>query len=97
MLRKNINTVAMLTGDALLRHFRKGMYHSGDRRLHTLIAYVLLLIHVCTCCHLLFNIRVQCGCVVRYCSTPSEFIAAHITSAVFTVCKETDHDNERLG
>ena len=26
---KNINTVAMLTGDALLRHFRKGMYHDG--------------------------------------------------------------------
>ena len=30
-LRKNINTAAMLllTGDALLRHFRKGMYHGG--------------------------------------------------------------------
>ena len=33
----------MLMNDALLRHFRKGMYHSGDRRLHTLISYVLLL------------------------------------------------------
>ena len=28
-LHKNINTVAMLMGDALLRHFRKGMYHGG--------------------------------------------------------------------
>ena len=27
-LRKSINMVAMLTGDALLHHFRKGMYHS---------------------------------------------------------------------
>ena len=26
-LRKNSNTVAMLTGDVSLRHFRKGMYH----------------------------------------------------------------------
>ena len=45
-LRKNINTVAMLTGDALLWHFRKGMYHGGDRWLHTLISYVLLLLHM---------------------------------------------------
>ena len=28
-LRKNINAVAMLTGNVLLRHFRKGMYHGG--------------------------------------------------------------------
>ena len=28
-LRQNINTVAMLTSDALLRHFSKGMYHAG--------------------------------------------------------------------
>ena len=28
-LHKNINAVAMLMGDALLRHFRKGMYQSG--------------------------------------------------------------------
>ena len=28
-LCKNINTVATLTGDTLLRHFRKGMYHGG--------------------------------------------------------------------
>ena len=28
-LRKNINTVAMLTSDTLLHHFRTGMYHSG--------------------------------------------------------------------
>ena len=41
-LRQNINTVAMLTSDALLRHFSKGMYHAGNRRLHTLISYVLL-------------------------------------------------------
>ena len=27
-LRENINVVAMLKGDALLRHFRKKMYHS---------------------------------------------------------------------
>ena len=26
-LHKNINAVAMLTGDALLRHFREGIYH----------------------------------------------------------------------
>ena len=49
MLRKNINTVAMLTGDALLRHFRKGMYHGGDRWLHTFISYVSLhTLIVCT-------------------------------------------------
>ena len=29
MLRKNIITVAMLTGDALLRHFRKGRTTAG--------------------------------------------------------------------
>ena len=28
-LRKNINTVAMLTGDALLHHFRKGITTAG--------------------------------------------------------------------
>ena len=28
-LCKNINTVAMMTGDALLRHSTKGMYHGG--------------------------------------------------------------------
>ena len=28
-LRKNINTVAMLMNDTLLRHFRTGMYHGG--------------------------------------------------------------------
>ena len=28
-LRKNINAVALLTGDALLRHYRKGMQHAG--------------------------------------------------------------------
>ena len=38
----------MLTGDVSLRHFRKGMYHSGDRQLHTLISYVLLAISI-TC------------------------------------------------
>ena len=42
-LHKNINTVAMLMCDVLLRHFRKGMYHREDRRLHTLIPYVLLI------------------------------------------------------
>ena len=42
-LRQNINTVAMLTSDALLRHFSKGMYHAGNRRLHTRISYVLLI------------------------------------------------------
>ena len=26
-LRKNVNAVALLTGDVLLRHFRKGIYH----------------------------------------------------------------------
>ena len=41
-LHKNINTVAMLMRDALLRHFRKQMYHGGDKRLRTLISYVLL-------------------------------------------------------
>ena len=41
-LHKNFNTVAMLTGDELLRHFRKGMYHGGDRQLRTLTSYVLL-------------------------------------------------------
>ena len=41
-LRKNIDTVAMLTGDALLHHSRKGMDHGGDRQLHTLIFYVHL-------------------------------------------------------
>ena len=41
-LRQNINTVAMLTSDALMRHFSKRMYHAGNRRLHTLISYVLL-------------------------------------------------------
>ena len=46
-LRQNINTVAMLTSDALLRHFSKGMYHAGNRRLHTLISYVLLIIRIC--------------------------------------------------
>ena len=45
-LRKNINTVAMLMGDALLRHFRKRMYHGGDRWLRTLISYVLLAIRI---------------------------------------------------
>ena len=45
-LRQNINTVAMLTSDALLRHFSKGMYHAGNRRLHTLISYVLLVLYV---------------------------------------------------
>ena len=34
----------MLTGDTLLRHFRKGMYYGGDRQLHTLISYVLLML-----------------------------------------------------
>ena len=43
-LHKNINMVAMLTHDALLHHFRKQMYHGGDRRLRTLISYVLLYI-----------------------------------------------------
>ena len=43
-LCKNINTVAMLTLDALLRHFRKGMYHGGDRQLHTFISYVVLVV-----------------------------------------------------
>ena len=42
--------VAMLTRDALLRHFRKGMYHSRDKRLHTLISYVLLLIVTSAVC-----------------------------------------------
>ena len=46
-LRKNINMVPMLALDVLLRHFRKGMYHGGDRRLHTLISYVVLVPHVC--------------------------------------------------
>ena len=45
MLRKNINTVGMLTGDALLRHFRKGMYHGGDRWLHTFILCILAYAH----------------------------------------------------
>ena len=44
MLRKNINTVAMLMDDALMRHFRKRMYHGGNRWLHILISYVLLAI-----------------------------------------------------
>ena len=48
-LHKNINTVAMLMGDALLHHFRKGMYHCGDRRLHTLISYVLLILAIESC------------------------------------------------
>ena len=39
-IRKNIDTVAMLTHDALLRHFRKVMYHGGNRRLHTFTSYV---------------------------------------------------------
>ena len=39
-----INVVAMPTGDALLRHFRKGMYHGGIyRQLRTLIYYVPLI------------------------------------------------------
>ena len=41
-LHKNINTVAMLTRDALLRRFRNGMYHGGNRYLCTLISYILL-------------------------------------------------------
>ena len=41
-LRKNITTVAMLTRDALLCHFRKEIYHSGNKWLCTLISYVLL-------------------------------------------------------
>ena len=45
MLRKNINTVAMLIGDALLCHFRKGMYvPRWDKQLHTLISYILLML-----------------------------------------------------
>ena len=36
-LHKNINAVAMLTGDALLRHFRKGMYHGGIGTLITIL------------------------------------------------------------
>ena len=32
----------MLTRDALLHHLRKQMFHGGDRRLRTLISYVLL-------------------------------------------------------
>ena len=42
-LHKNINTVAMLTCDALLCHFRKGMCHGGNGQLHTLNSYVLLI------------------------------------------------------
>ena len=34
----------MLTRVALLRHSTKGMYHKGNRQLHTLISYVLLII-----------------------------------------------------
>ena len=40
-LRKNINTVAMLTHDALLCQFRRGV-PQRDRQLRTLISYVLL-------------------------------------------------------
>ena len=36
---------AVLTRDVLLRHFRKRMYHEGNRRLRTLISYVLMLVH----------------------------------------------------
>ena len=49
MLRKNINTVAMLTGDTLLRHFSQVMYHGRNRRLHTLISYVLVVSHSDLC------------------------------------------------
>ena len=34
--------------DKLLRHFRKGMYHGGNRRLRTLISYVLLVVNKVT-------------------------------------------------
>ena len=32
--------------------------------------------------HMLVNSHVQCGGVVRYCSTPSRAIATHITSSL---------------
>ena len=49
-LRKNINTVAMLTGDALLHHFRKGMYHGG-------IGSCTLLSLMYSCAHALVTMK----------------------------------------
>ena len=71
-LRQNINTVAMLTSDALLRHFSKGMYHAGNRRLHTLISYVLLVI-VTRCC---FTLLIS----IHHCSW---YIHAHKVNLLF--------------
>ena len=51
----NINAVAMLMGDALLHHYRKGMYHGRDRQLHTLISYVLLVFVYTTQSHVTRN------------------------------------------
>ena len=55
-LRKNVNTVAMLMHDALLRHFWNRGVQWRDRRLCTFIYYVLLisLMHYSKWCAFLY-------------------------------------------
>ena len=50
----------MLTRDALLRHFREGMYHRGNRQVHILISYVLLVL-----CNTLSNIIIISSLVMQ--------------------------------
>ena len=67
----NFKTVAMLTSDALLCQFWKGMHHGGNRWLRTLFFYVLLTSYIQVTCSTLaqscienrfeMSATIQCG------------------------------------
>ena len=56
--------------------------------------FVCALLYLKVYIHMLVNSCDWCGSVVRCCSTPSRADAAHITSSIFTVCKEIDHADQ---